>query len=129
MILEVSNKHHCKLNKILRNFCFEHNLWFSVVFEYYASCDFQLFLSITQVYVAFHTISHIKVLFFPDTTVEVRELLRFLLYLDILSKLSLLQRKHSKCMYARFLNFRCFINYLTAGMHAFCMFYLYLSLG
>ena len=26
MILEVSNKHHSKLNKILRIFCFEHNL-------------------------------------------------------------------------------------------------------
>ena len=37
LILEVSKKHHCKLYKILRNFCFEHNLWFSVVFEYYAS--------------------------------------------------------------------------------------------
>ena len=26
LILEVSNKHHCNLDKILRNFCFEHNL-------------------------------------------------------------------------------------------------------
>ena len=37
MILEVSNKNHCELNKILRNFCVQDNLWFSVVFEYYAS--------------------------------------------------------------------------------------------
>ena len=29
-------------------------------------------------------------------SIEVRELLRFLFYLDILNKLSLLQRKHSK---------------------------------
>ena len=35
MILEVSNKDHCKPDKILRNFCFDHNLWFSVIFEYY----------------------------------------------------------------------------------------------
>ena len=26
LILEVSNKHHCKLDKILRNFCSERNL-------------------------------------------------------------------------------------------------------
>ena len=26
IILEISIKHHCKLDKILRNFCFEHNL-------------------------------------------------------------------------------------------------------
>ena len=31
---------------------------------------------------------------------------------------------HAKC-----LNFPCFINYLPACMHAFCMFYLYVSLG
>ena len=62
-------------------------------------------------------------------SIEVQELLRFLLYLDILNKLSLLQRKHSKYMYARCLNFPCFINYLAACMHAFCMFYLYVSLG
>ena len=37
IILEVSNKHHWELNEILTNFCFDHNLWFSVVFEYYAS--------------------------------------------------------------------------------------------
>ena len=37
MIPEVSNKQHFKLDRILRNFCFDHNLWFSVVFEYYAS--------------------------------------------------------------------------------------------
>ena len=47
-------------------------------------------------------------------SIEVRELLRFLFYLDILKKLSLLQRKHSKYMYARCLNFPCFINYLAA---------------
>ena len=62
-------------------------------------------------------------------SIEVRELLRFLFYLDILNKLSLLQRKHSKYMYAKCLNFPCFITYLAACMHAFCMFYLYASLG
>ena len=31
IMIQVSNKHHCKLDKILRNFRFEHNLWFSVV--------------------------------------------------------------------------------------------------
>ena len=36
-MLELSNKYHCKLDKIVRNFCFEHNLGFSVVFGYYAS--------------------------------------------------------------------------------------------
>ena len=62
-------------------------------------------------------------------SIEVRELLRFLFYLDILNKFWLLQRKHSKYMYARCLNFPCFITYLAACMHAFCMFYLYVSLG
>ena len=62
-------------------------------------------------------------------SIEVRELLRFLFYLDILNKLSLLQRKHSKYMYAKCLNFPCFITYLAACMHAFCMFYLFVSLG
>ena len=62
-------------------------------------------------------------------SIQVRELLRFLFYLDILNKLSLLQRKHSKYMYAKCLNFPCFITYLTACMHAFCMFYPYVSLG
>ena len=62
-------------------------------------------------------------------SIEVREMLRFLFYLEILNKLSLLQRKHSKYMYARCLNFPCFITYLVACMHAFCMFYLYVSLG
>ena len=62
-------------------------------------------------------------------SIEVREILRFLFYLDSLNKLSLLQRKHSKYMSARCLNFPCFINYLAACMHAFCMFYLYVSLG
>ena len=62
-------------------------------------------------------------------SIEVRELLHFLFYLDILNKLSLLQRKHSKYMYAKCLNFSCFITYLAACMHAFCMFYLYVSLG
>ena len=61
-------------------------------------------------------------------SIEVREMLSFLFYLDILNKLSLLQRKHSKYMYARCLNFPCFITYLVACMHAFCMFYLYVSL-
>ena len=32
-------------------------------------------------------------------------------------------------MYAKCLNFPCFITYLAACMHAFCMFYLYVSLG
>ena len=31
--------------------------------------------------------------------------------------------------HARCLNFPCFITYLAACMHAFCMFYLYVSLG
>ena len=62
-------------------------------------------------------------------SIEVRELLHFLFYLEILNKLSLLQRKHSKYMYAKCLNFPCFITYLSACMHAFCMFYLYVSLG
>ena len=62
-------------------------------------------------------------------SIEVRELLRFIFYLDILNKLSLLQRKHSKYMYAKCLNFPCFITYLAACMQAFCMFYLYVSLG
>ena len=51
-------------------------------------------------------------------SIEVRELLRFLFYLDILNKLSVLQRKHSKYMYAKCLNFPCFITYLAACMHA-----------
>ena len=62
-------------------------------------------------------------------SIEGRELLRFLFYLDILNKLLLLQRKPSKYMYARCLNFPCFIKYLAAYMHAFCMFYLCVSLG
>ena len=62
-------------------------------------------------------------------SIEVRELLRFLFSFDILNKLSLLQRKHSKYMYAKCLNFPCFITYLAACMHALCMFYLYVSLG
>ena len=57
-----------------------------------------------------------------------RDLLRFLFYLDILKKLLLLQRNDSKYMYARCLNFPCFINYLAACMHAFSMFCLYVSL-
>ena len=62
-------------------------------------------------------------------SIGVREHLRFLFYLDILNKFLLLQCKHSKYMYARSLNFPCFIKYLAAYMHAFCMFYLYVSLG
>ena len=62
-------------------------------------------------------------------SLEIRELLRFLFYLDILNKLLLLQCKHSKYMYAKCLNFLCFINYLAACMHAFCMFHMYVSLG
>ena len=37
MILEVSNKHHCKQVKIPKKFCFDQYLWFSVVFQYCAS--------------------------------------------------------------------------------------------
>ena len=37
-------------------------------------------------------------------SIEVQELLRFLFYRNILNKLLLLQRKHSKYMYARCLN-------------------------
>ena len=62
-------------------------------------------------------------------SIEVRKHLCFLFYLDILNNLLLLQRKHSKYMYAKCLNFPCFITYLAACMHAFCMFYLYVSLG
>ena len=63
-------------------------------------------------------------------SIEVREFLRFLFNLVILNKLVLLlQCKHSKYMYARCLNFPCFINYLAACIHAFCMLYLYVSLG
>ena len=62
-------------------------------------------------------------------SLEVQELLRFLFYLDILNKLLLLLCKHSKYMYARCLNFPCFIYYLAPGIQAFCMFYLYVSLG
>ena len=62
-------------------------------------------------------------------SIEVRELLSFLFYLDIFNKLSLLQRKHLKYMYAKCLNFPCFITYLVACIHVFCMFYLYVSLG
>ena len=54
MILEVSNNHLCKLDKILKKNCFDHNLGFLV------------FMSITQVYVAFQYQfnSQIKVSFF-----------------------------------------------------------------
>ena len=62
-------------------------------------------------------------------SIEVRELLRFLFHLDILNKVLLLQCKHAKYMYARCLNFPRFIKYLAACIHAFCMFYLYVSLG
>ena len=61
--------------------------------------------------------------------IEVRELLRFLFYIDILRKLLLLQCKHSKYMYVRCLNFPCFITYLAACMHVFYIFYLYVSQG
>ena len=61
--------------------------------------------------------------------IELRERLRFLFYLNIYNKLLLLQQKHSKYMYARCVNFPSFIKSLAACMHAFCMFYLYVSLG
>ena len=35
LIPEVSNNHLCKLDKIPRNFCFDHNLLLSFVFEYH----------------------------------------------------------------------------------------------
>ena len=51
-----------------------------------------------------------------EVLIFVREHLRCLYYLDILKKFLLLQRKHSKCMYAKCLNFPCFIkkNWLHA---------------
>ena len=64
-----------------------------------------------------------------NESIELRELLRFLFYLDILNKRSLLQRKQSKYMYAKCLNFPCFINDLAARMHAFCMLHLQVYLG
>ena len=64
-----------------------------------------------------------------EAVIEVRDILRFLFYLDILNKVFLVQCEHSKYMYARCLNFPCFINYLAACMHAFCMFHLYVLLG
>ena len=45
-------------------------------------------------------------------SIEVRELLRFLYYLAILNKLLLQQRKQSKYMYAKCLNFSCSLNIL-----------------
>ena len=57
MILEVSKKQHCKLDKILGNFVSN------------IICDFQLFLSNTQVYVAFQFYFTNKGSFFSDTTV------------------------------------------------------------
>ena len=62
-------------------------------------------------------------------SIEVQEVLRFLFYINILNKLLLLQRKHSKYVYAKCLNFLCFIKSLAVCMHAFCMFHLYVSLG
>ena len=40
MILEVSNKHHGRVNKIPQNFSLDHNSSFSFVFEYYATKGF-----------------------------------------------------------------------------------------
>ena len=37
MIVEVLNKHHCKLYEILINFCLDQSLRFSVIFEFYAT--------------------------------------------------------------------------------------------
>ena len=59
-------------------------------------------------------------------SVEVRELLGFLFYLNSLSKLWQLQRKHSKYMFDNSLIFRGFIKILAACMHAFCMLYLHI---
>ena len=51
---------------------------------------------------------------------ELRELLRFLYYLDILNELLLLLRKHSKYMHAKCLNFPCF--FLKCGwMYAYIL--------
>ena len=41
--------------------------------------------------------------------IVIRDISRFLLYLDTSKKLLLLQRKHSKYMYAKCLNFPSFI--------------------
>ena len=60
---------------------------------------------------------------------EVRELLRFQTYLEIVNKLLLLQQKLSKYMYAKCQNFPCFIKHLDAWLHAFRMFYLNVQLG
>ena len=85
-------------------------------------------------YAATHSVKEIANVSWSEAVViepiKVGELLRFLFYLDILNKLLLLlQCKHSKYMYARCLNFPCFIKYLAACVHAFSMFYLYFSLG
>ena len=60
-------------------------------------------------------------------SIDVGELLRFLCDLDILNELLLLQRKHSKYMYAKCLSFPCVKN-LAVCMHAFCMFHLHVQL-
>ena len=50
-------------------------------------------------------------------SVDVRGILHFLIYRDILNKLLPLQRKHSKYMYAKSLNFPSFIKKIGC-MHA-----------
>ena len=50
-------------------------------------------------------------------SMEVREHLRFLDYIDILNRFLLLQRKYSKYVYAKCLNFPYFIKEI-ACMHA-----------
>ena len=52
--------------------------------------------------------------------IGVREILSFLYHLDILNKLLLLQRKHSKHMYAKYPNFPCFIEKIGC-MHAYIL--------
>ena len=58
-------------------------------------------------------------------SIEVQELLRFLFYIDILNKLLLLLCMHSKYMYARCLNFPCFIKFfgciLACILHVLCV--------
>ena len=61
--------------------------------------------------------------------IDVRELLRLLYYFDILNKLLLLQRKHSKYLNAKCLKSSCFKKKFVACMHAFCMFNLHIQIG
>ena len=101
MILEVSNKHDCKIDKILKK------IVSNII------CDFQSFLSNTKAFVAFQYYFTNKGSFL---------FWHYCYYLDILNKLLVLQRKQSKNMYAKYLNFPCFIrkNWQHACMHFPC---------